>query len=74
MIPCFYIFDRKHNGCVLYLELLINKLWVTAIFPSDWIRIVNNASPDGPANYSGSYTFVGNTISIERRLEKKDDG
>ena len=28
-------------------ELLINKLWVTTIFPSDWVRIVNNAIADG---------------------------
>jgi hypothetical protein len=28
---------------------------------------------DGPVNYSGSYTSVGNIISIESRL-KKDDG
>ena len=34
---------------MLYLELLINKIWVTTIFPSDWARIVNNAIPDGPA-------------------------
>jgi hypothetical protein len=49
MIPCFYLFTRKHNGYVLYLELLNNKLSVTTTFPSDWIRIVNNTTPDGPA-------------------------
>jgi len=22
MIPCFYLFDRKHNGCVIYLGVI----------------------------------------------------
>jgi hypothetical protein len=27
--------------------------------------------PDGPVNYSGSYTSVGNIIGVERRLKKE---
>jgi hypothetical protein len=37
----------------------------------EWIRIVNNAIPDGPANYSGSYTSVGNIIGIKRSLKNQ---
>jgi hypothetical protein len=32
---------------------------------------VSGSNPDGPVNYSGSYTSVRNTISIERRLKKE---
>ena len=32
---------------------------------------MQDSNPDGPVNYSGSYTSVGNTITIERRLDKE---
>ena len=32
---------------------------------------VSGSNPDGPVNYSGSYTSVGNIISIEEAEEKR---
>jgi len=32
---------------------------------------MHGTNPDGPVNYSGSYTSVRNNIGIERRLKKE---